>query len=166
LKFILDGMLGRLARWLRMMGHDTKYSNVLRDFELLEVAKKEDRVLLTRDFALYQKAVRKGIQAYYVEGETEPQRLSELAARFGMPLVIYMQVSRCPKCNNSLVSVSKKEIADNLEKNTFLHYDEFWRCPNCGSVYWQGAHWTKICAIINEAKDRLEKNRSRLRLLS
>lgn len=163
MKFILDGMLGKLARWLRMMGHDVLYSTVLSDSQLLEQAKKEDRVLLTRDFALYQQAVGKGVQVYYVEGETEPHRLAEIAARFCITLTVDMQVSRCPKCNTRLASVPKAEIADKVEINTFLYYGEFWRCETCGAVYWQGAHWTKIYAILLEAKEELEK-KLRLRL--
>jgi uncharacterized protein with PIN domain len=71
-----------------------------------------------------------------------------------------MRVSRCPKCNTALVSALKEEIAAQVEKNTFLHYDEFWRCPNCGAVYWQGAHWTKICSIIEAAKEKLQNKKS------
>lgn len=153
-------MLGKLTRWLRMMGHDALYSTVLSDSQLLEQAKKEDRILLTRDFALYQQAVGKGIQAYYVEGETEPQRLAEIAARFCIAITVDMQVSRCPKCNTQLASVPKMEIADKVEKNTFLHYDEFWRCTTCGAVYWQGAHWTKIYATLQEVKEKLEKKKT------
>ena len=69
MKFVADGMLGKLARWLRMMGHDVIYSVEFNDSELLELAKKEERVLLTRDLELYKRAIGKGIDAYYVEGE-------------------------------------------------------------------------------------------------
>ncbi len=152
MKFILDGMLGKLARWLRMMGHDTEYSTELGDTELLEIAKRENRTLLTRDLALYQRAISKNVEAYYVEGLTESNRLAELSVRFGILLAIDMTKSRCPKCNTALLSASKAEIAQKVEKNTLLYYNEFWKCPNCGSVYWQGAHWTKICANLEEAK--------------
>jgi uncharacterized protein with PIN domain len=47
---------------------------------------------------------------------------------------------------------------DRVEKNTFIHYDEFWECPKCGKVYWQGAHWPKIIATLEEAKNRLENS--------
>jgi uncharacterized protein len=149
-------MLGKLARWLRMMGHDTKYSTALKDAELLAIAKQEKRVLLTRDLALYQQAAAKGIEAYYVEGNTEPERLAELSARFGIVLDIDLAQSRCPKCNTKLAAVPKEEIANKVEKNTLLYYNEFWNCPNCGAVYWQGAHWTKIRSTLQEAKEKLE----------
>jgi uncharacterized protein len=157
LNFILDGMLGKLARWLRMMGHDVKYLTVLDDAELLSIAKKENRILLTRDLALYQHSAAKGIEAYYVEGNIESERLTELSERFGMPLEIDLEKSRCPKCNTQLATVPKEEIADKVEKNTLLYYNEFWTCPNCGAVYWQGAHWTKIRATLEEAKQKMKK---------
>ncbi len=157
MKFILDGMLGKLARWLRMMGHDAKYSTDLSDFELLDIAKKENRVLLTRDLALYQHAIAKNTEAYYVEGLTESDRLAELSARFGISLTIDLTQSRCPKCNNQLTSAIKEEIAEKVEKNTLLYYNEFWKCSNCGAVYWQGAHWTKINATLEEAKIKQKK---------
>jgi uncharacterized protein with PIN domain len=155
--FILDGMLGSLARWLRMMGHDVIYSNMMDDLELLAIAKKENRFLFTRDLALYQQATAKGIEAYYVEGVTEPERLAEIARRFQIPLAVDMEKSRCPKCNGKLNPVSKEEVVDKVEKNTLIYYDAFWLCPNCGAVYWQGAHWAKIRAVLAEADEKLKK---------
>jgi uncharacterized protein with PIN domain len=157
LYFVLDGMLGKLARWLRMMGHDVKYANNMNDDELLAIAKTEKRVLLTRDLALYQQAISKGAKAYYMEGLTQPENLSELARRFSILLEIDLDQSRCPKCNTKIKSVPKEEIAGKVEKNTFIHYDSFWRCPNCDAVYWQGGHWTTICKTFEEAKEELRK---------
>ena len=157
MNLILDGMLGKLTRWLRMMGHDAQYSATLNDAELMDIARYEKRVLLTRDLALCQQAITKGIEMYYVEGNTEPERLAELSARFGIPLTIYLEKAHCPKCNTKLASVPKEEISDKIEINTLLYYNEFWRCPKCGSVYWQGAHWTKIRATLEEAKEKLKK---------
>jgi uncharacterized protein with PIN domain len=155
--FIVDGMLGKLTRWLRMMGHDVTYSNKTDDPELLAIAKKENRVLLTRDFALYQQAMAKSIGAYYVEGNTEPERLAELAQRFTIALAIDLENSRCPRCNTKLDITDKTEITDKVEKNTLLYYNEFWQCPNCNHVYWQGAHWKKIRVTLKEAQEKLEK---------
>ena len=69
MKFLADSMLGKLARWLRMLGHDVTYNVELDDNVLLEVAKKENRVLLTRDLELYQRAIDKDLDAFYVEGK-------------------------------------------------------------------------------------------------
>jgi uncharacterized protein with PIN domain len=152
LRFLADGMLGKLARWLRMLGNDTEYSTALSDDELLAKAKSESRTLLTRDFELYQRAISRGIYAYYVQGNSEAKRLAELAKRFGLPLEVDMENSHCPRCNAKLQAASKEQVQADVEKNTFLHYDKFWKCPNCGHVYWQGAHWKQITQTLTQAQ--------------
>jgi uncharacterized protein with PIN domain len=157
LKFIADGMLGKLTRWLRMLGHDVKYANELSDTQLTATAKRERRVLLTRDLQLYQQATAKGINSFYVQGQTREEKLAELARRFNMQLSIDMAMSRCPKCNTRVKPISKERASSKVEENTFAHYNEFWTCPKCGQVYWQGAHWTKIRAMLEKANEILEK---------
>ena len=157
MRFIADGMLGKTVRWLRMLGHDVTYSIRLDDDELEVVAKNEHRVLLTRDLELYRHAITKGIDAFYVEGQTEAARLAGLARRFGILLTVDLQNSRCPKCNGKILSIPKEGVADKIEPNTFSHYDAFWECPICGQIYWQGAHWAKIRVVLKEAEENLEK---------
>jgi uncharacterized protein with PIN domain len=151
-KFIADGMLGKLVRWLRMLGQDVTYSTQLGDEELMTLAEKEQRVLLTRDTELYKRAIAKGIVAFYVEGRTEAEKLAELAERFDFSLTIDLKRSRCPKCNTRILLTPKEQLAGKVEKNTFTYYSEFWKCPTCGHVYWQGAHWKGILATLEEAK--------------
>jgi uncharacterized protein with PIN domain len=151
-KFIVDGMLGKLARWLRMLGQDVTYSTQFEDAELMAAAEKEGRVLLTRDSELSKRALSKGVEAFYVEGRTEAEKLAELADRFDIPLTIDMKRSRCPRCNGKILLTPKEQVADKVEKNTYTYYNEFWKCPNCGHVYWQGAHWKGIRATLEEAK--------------
>jgi len=151
-KFIADAMLGKLARWLRMLGQDVKYSTQLKDAELLAMAEEEHRVLLTRDSELYNRAVSKGVSAFYVEGQTEAEKLAALAERFGFPLVIDLKRSRCPRCNGRIRLKPKEQLEGKVEANTFIYYDEFWGCSKCGRVYWQGAHWDGIKATLEEAK--------------
>jgi len=156
-KFLADGMLGKLSRWLRMLGHDVTYNVQLSDSGLLELAKKENRVLLTKDLELYQRAIAKGIDALYLEGKSESERLAEVANRYSLTLEIDMEKSHCPVCNTKLKATPKEQLSGELEKNTFTYYDKFWKCPNCGQVYWQGAHWKQISNTIKEAQTKLEK---------
>jgi uncharacterized protein with PIN domain len=151
-KFIADGMLGKLTRWLRMLGQDVTYSNQFEDAELIAMAENEHRVLLTRDSELYQRAIGKGIEAFYVEGLTEADKIAALAERFAFPLAIDLTRSRCPKCNAKIRLTPKEKLAGKVEKNTFIYYDEFWKCSKCGNIYWQGAHWDGIRATLEEAK--------------
>jgi len=156
-KFLADSMLGKLARWLRMLGHDVTYNIQLNDNDLLELAKKENRVLLTKDLELYQRANAKGIDTLYIEGKLESERLAEVAKRYGLALEIDMEKSHCPVCNTKLKAAPKEQLSGEVEKNTFTFYDKFWKCPNCGQVYWQGAHWKQISSTLREAQAKLEK---------
>jgi len=160
LKFIVDGMLGKLTRWLRMLGHNVKYSNKLDDAQLIAIAKREKRVLLTRDLELYQQATAKDVQAFYVDGKTEAERLAQLAKKFGISLEIDMAVSRCPKCNAQVKPTSKENVKDKVEETTFAYYNEFWQCPKCGQVYWQGAHWKRIRKTLETAKELAKMGKS------
>jgi len=157
LKFIADGMLGKLTRWLRMLGQDVEYSKNAEDTDLLAVAEKENRILLTRDFELYQRALGKNIDAFYVQGSTGEEKLAELAKRYSIPLEIDMSISRCPKCNSLVKPVPHERLKETVEKNTFEHYNEFWQCSKCGQIYWQGAHWTKIEKSLETARKILER---------
>jgi hypothetical protein len=159
LKFIADGMLGKLTRWLRMLGHDVKYSNKLDDAQLIAIAKKERRILLTRDLELYQQATAKGVNAFYLEGKTEAEKLAHIAKRFNIKLDIDMATSRCTKCNTRVKPIAKEKVANKVEKSTFSYYNDFWECPKCGQIYWQGAHWIKIRKVLETTKEILEKLR-------
>jgi uncharacterized protein with PIN domain len=151
-KFIADAMLGKLTRWLRMLGQDVKYSPQFEDAELIAAGAKELRVLLTRDSELYQRAIARGVTAFYVEGLSEAEKLAELAKCFGFSLTIDLKRSRCPKCNAIIKLTPKEHLMGEVEKNTFTYYDGFWKCSECGRIYWQGAHWDGIQATLEEAK--------------
>jgi len=153
-KFLADGMLGKLARWLRMLGQDVLYSVQFDDAQLLELSKTEQRILLTRDFELYKRAIARGLDAFYVEGKTESSRLAEVAKRYGVLLEIDMEKSHCPVCNTSLKATPKEQLEGELEKNTYKYYDKFWKCPNCGQIYWQGAHWKQITNTLTQAQEK------------
>jgi len=157
LKFIIDGMLGKLTRWLRMLGHDVKYSRSLNDEQLIEIAKSERRILLTRDLELYRQATVQGINAFFVERTTEAKKLADLAKRFSLKLEFDVTVSRCPKCNTRIKPIPKEKIIGKIHETTASYYDEFWECPGCKQIYWQGAHWDRIQATLSEAREYLSK---------
>jgi len=122
------------------------------------LATEEERVLLTRDLELYKRSTTRGIDAFYVEGKNEAERLAAIAGRFGVGLEVDLRTSRCPKCNTPIQPATKICVSARVEKNTFNHYDEFWECPKCGKVYWQGGHWPKILDTLEEAKTRLKNS--------
>lgn len=158
MRFVADGMLGKLTRWLRMLGHDVEYSSSFDDGELISVARSENRVLLTRDVKLYRKAATEGVEAFLVEGKTEYEKLAELARRYGFKLEIDVPDSRCPKCNSRIRPVRKEEVMERIPESTSKHYDEFWECQNCGKIYWQGSHWKRINKTLSQAKQVLKNS--------
>ena len=155
LKFITDGMLGKLTRWLRLLGYDVEYANNVDDKKLMMLAIDEKRTLLTRDLELFQQATARGIDAFLVDGTTEVERLANMAKKYCFPLEIDVNLSRCPKCNARIIPISKDEVASKVEQATFKFYSEFWACPECGQIYWQGAHWKRIREILELAKKQL-----------
>jgi hypothetical protein len=140
-----------------MLGQDVEYSRSDDDKKLIEKAKSEERVLLTRDFKLYQQAMTREVNAVLVDAATEPEKLADLARRFNFNLEIDITVSRCPKCNTEIRTVPKDMVMDKVPKTTSTYYNEFWECPNCGQVYWQGAHWKRIEKTLKEAREALKK---------
>jgi uncharacterized protein with PIN domain len=159
LKFITDGMLGKLTRWLRMLGQDVEYSKSLSDEQLIKTAKTENRTLLTRDLKLYQRARKRGVDTTLIKGTTKAEKLASLAKRFNFKLEIDITISRCPKCNAPIKPISKDKVVDRIPEATSTYYDEFWECPGCGQVYWQGSHWKRIQKTLREAGQAL-KNES------
>ncbi|MCW4015788.1 MAG: Mut7-C RNAse domain-containing protein [Candidatus Bathyarchaeota archaeon] len=160
MRFLSDGMLGKLARWLRMLGQDVEYYRAADDKKLLELAESEQRVLLTRDSELYQRAVSRGLEPFFVESVDIIENLASLAERFGFELMVDLSVSRCSKCNGLLEVVSKDSVNDKILKATSINYDSFWGCTECGQVYWQGAHWKRILTTLESANSVLNGGKS------
>lgn len=151
-RFLLDGMLGALARWLRICGYDAEYIRSVPDEELIRRAAEEGRVLLTRDRLLYRKAVRAGVEALMVEGESDAEKLASVSRRFSLELD--PERSRCPQCDAPLAAVDREAVQGKVPPRTFEAYDEFWVCSSCGKVYWRGSHWRNIVETVKEASRR------------
>jgi len=145
-----------------MLGHDVEYFIDLPDDQLIKTAIEEDRVLLTRDIQLYRRASVNGVKAFLILGRTEIDKLVEMAQHFGFKLEVDVNVSRCPKCNTKISPVSKEEVKGKVPQSTSRFYDDFWTCPSCGQIYWQGSHWKKINRTLSQAKHMAEiSSRSR-----
>jgi uncharacterized protein with PIN domain len=138
-RFEVDGMLGSLARWLRLLGYDADYDNRRDDAELVRLARAENRVLLTRDREL---AARRGVQALFIVSQVLDEQLAQVTAAFPRPEE--SEPARCPVCNTALVPATPEELADRLPAYVLRKYRDFRRCPGCGRVYWPGSHWRNM----------------------
>lgn len=148
-RFLVDSMLGTLARWLRITGFDAEYRRDADDGDLLDEAGSSGRVLLTRDRALAARAAKRGVRALLVEGEDDAAQLSMVARSLGLRLDATN--SRCPKCNGDLVKAEKELIAKQVPEASLNAFDEFWVCSGCGSVFWRGSHWSQIVSTLKKA---------------
>lgn len=152
----MDAMLGKLAKWLRILGYDTLYSNKYSDWEILRKAEREGRVVVTRDRTLYRKAVKRGLQAVltpYGDNVDLVDTLAAVALSTGISLDFDPSRTRCPLCNTRLVRISKAEALSYVAEDVWRKYDEFWRCPRCGRIYWRGRHWETITDKLERAKE-------------
>jgi len=158
MRFLLDGMLGKLTRWLRMLGYEACYQNDVKDEDLLRIAKDNAFILLTSDEELYRTASFRGIDSFLVRGRNEPERLAELAERYKLRLDIDTRESRCPNCGSNIKEAAKPSVERAIPPATFKVYNTFWICtnPKCAKVYWQGSHWKKIEETLRSAKKILE----------
>ena len=161
MKFIADGMLGKLARWLRLAGHDVLYIGDLRipekeqDGFLVKRGKTERRTLLTRDMGLHRAARRAGVRSVYVEGIDVVEQLVDVSKRCGSKIRISPENSRCPMCNGTPVPASRSEIEGRIPVEVIRTQREFWRCGGCGRIYWQGKHWKTILRMASEYERRI-----------
>jgi uncharacterized protein len=146
-RFILDGHLGRLAAYLRMLGFDCLYQNDYDDEELAELAHQEGRILLSRDRRLL---MRKVISVGYCLRSLDPvEQLAEVIERFDLENRI-VPFHRCLRCNHPLEPVAKEAILDRLEPLTRLYFDEFQICPACKQIYWKGSHYERMARLIEQ----------------
>ncbi|MCX6654788.1 MAG: Mut7-C RNAse domain-containing protein [Candidatus Bathyarchaeota archaeon] len=148
-RFLLDGMLGSLSRWLRIGGYDTEYKRDIPDDDLIEEALKDDRILLTRDEVLVKRAKKRGVNAIFINHEVDVRALSQLSFELG--LTFDPTQARCPKCNHTVEKIAKQEVTGRVPEGTFKTIDDFWVCPSCGSIYWRGSHWPKITETFSVA---------------
>jgi uncharacterized protein with PIN domain len=147
IRFVLDGHLGRLAAYLRMLGFDTWYQNHADDAVLAQISKEEQRILLTRDQGLLKRsAVTHG---YWVRATAPREQLREVILRFDLQRQAN-PFTRCLSCNGLLQSATLDDVKDEVPENAARFYSEFWRCAACGKVFWPGSHFRRMRRLIDE----------------
>lgn len=153
--FVADCMLGRLARWLRILGFDVLYFPRIEDGALLGVARREDRVLLTRDTGLFERTG--GHTALLVASEKWEDQLVQVLETFGLKDRVAPH-TRCLDCNAPLKSVPKERARNLAAPFVVERAEAFALCPACGRVFWKGSHADdmdeRICNIMKRLEGR------------
>lgn len=144
-RFILDAHLGKLAKYLRMLGFDTLYENDFGDQEIIDIAYKENRIILTRDKLLLRS--KKVDHGYYVRETEKHAQLIEIVKKFDL-YSQFRSFTRCMTCNAGLVKKEKEEIIDKIDADTARIFSEFFYCPICDKVFWKGSHFERMEKLI------------------
>lgn len=144
-----DAMCGGLARWLRMFGVDTWYQRHVEDAALVELALREQRLVISSDHKLFERRV---FATGRLAGLHMPVGLKlEDQVRFVAPHVrLNFDAPRCPACNAVLLPAARREVADVVPARSLIWATRFYRCPACGHVYWDGTHWRRIEKLASE----------------
>ncbi len=131
---LFDEMLKKLCRWFRILGVDSAYAKGLSDREIEEWARREGRVIITKD-----KELGKRPNAVFLESEEIASQIAEVIKKTGVK-VAFPNRTRCPLCNRALVEKGEKR----------------WECPNCGKEYWVGSHWKNITKVYEQVRKTLK----------
>ncbi len=147
--FVADAHLGGLARFLRMLGYDTSHRNDLDDVEIRRLANDERRVVLTRDRELLK--CREIARGCFVRALKAEEQLREVAARYRLAEHA-RPFTRCLHCNLPLVTIDKASVIERLPERVREIHERFVSCPGCGRVFWEGTHYQRRRAVLQELR--------------
>ena len=137
-RFIADEMVGKLARWLRTLGFDTLYFRSIEDRDLIDMALKEKRTILTRDTHLIERIL---VKDYVLIVNDDPDnQLQELRDQPWFNPRAEAFFSRCLECNTPLEDIAKEDVKSRVWPYTYQTHEHFMICPECDKIYWEGNH--------------------------
>lgn len=144
-RFLVDENAARLVRWLRLMGYDSVYLPRADDTALVERARADGRVLLTRDRGIMaRRLITSGeVRALLLQSDDTWRQLEQVIAALKLN-PRHAPFSRCPTCNGLLQEVAPDEARPHVPPFVAATQRQFTRCPDCGRFYWRGTHWQRV----------------------
>lgn len=141
MRFIISGELGRLAKWLRILGYDASYFDSIKRGELIIQSLREGRMILTRDHRLKD---HRGIKMVHVKSDLVEEQLKQTIAELKLKIKETGLFTRCVICNKPLEETPKEEVSSKVPPYVFKTAASFRKCSSCGRIYWAGTHWTNV----------------------
>lgn len=135
-RFLVDQMLLRLGRWLRLLGQDVANPDGFDDKDLLKIALQENRTLITRDKRLADSCENAGVSCMLIKSDKLEEQLEEMAE---LGIILDLNPIRCTICNSPLSKIEPSE-------------KETWICEGCGKLYWHGSHWERIAETLKKLR--------------
>ncbi|HKU32278.1 MAG TPA: Mut7-C RNAse domain-containing protein, partial [Candidatus Nitrosotalea sp.] len=143
--FIVDGMLGNLARKMRLLGYDSRYESSAEDSDLIKMGEKQRRVIVTKDENLSKSAEKIGLATVLIRGNDEVEQIVQIATKLGLSsFAIDSNSSRCVDCNGKLEAIDKIRVMNKVPSGIYERQEKFWVCRDCKKIYWEGTHFEKL----------------------
>ncbi|MEW6101591.1 MAG: Mut7-C RNAse domain-containing protein [Candidatus Omnitrophota bacterium] len=147
MKLLLTRELGRLCKWLRILGFDAAYFKEDNKSSLVIQALREGRIILTRNQRLPQG---RGLKIAVLKAEKLKEQIAEISSIFKIRPDADKMFTRCIICNEELTSIEKEKVKDKVPDYVFKTQQEFLACPKCQRIYWQGTHWGNVTQTLRE----------------
>ena len=159
-KFIVDHNVGKLARWLRIMGYDTLFFNGANDSEMVARAYADGRVILTKDTEIMKRRVVTSgrLNAILIKSEEPELQMKQVIEELYLDCR-FKSFSVCLECNQPLKAVSKEEVRDIVPPHVFQTQSEYMQCPACHRIYWKGTHWEAMHRRLNRFMKETAENK-------
>jgi hypothetical protein len=156
--FLVDAMLGDIARKLRIFGYDTLYMKDTSDNSILEIALREKRILLTRDKELFRRVVKTGIEGVLLEQYNEIDNIAYTLSKYGIPCLSFdTGIARCSRCNGILTIKIASSLAGGLPRNIITNNRMFFQCVECDKIYWEGKHVSSLRLLAKKIDNKIRK---------
>ena len=157
--FFVDAMLGNIARKLRLLGYDSQYFSDIDDEKLIDSARKEKRIIISKDEELIKKSQKFGMRSIHITKEEEIEEFLEIINSVNLKRIqINGNIARCPKCNSLTESVDKEIIKERIPQGVLKLNDKFWICKCCNQIYWEGTHIKNLQEFVGKVNERLQQS--------
>ena len=154
-KFVIDTNVGRLARWLRMMGYDAILFHELDDGLMVKLALAQGRIIVTKDseFMKRRAVTTHRVRALLVSGDDPELQMQKVINEFNLD-TRFRPFTRCLECNTILTARDRNGVEDEVPPRVYEKQHQYMECPACRRLYWQGTHWEDMCRKLQEFESR------------
>lgn len=153
-KFIVDINVGKVVKWLRMMGYDTLLFDGDDDWRMIIIALEEGRVVITKDTQIVKRGVITSgrLKAILITSDKSEQQIQQVVETLNLDYQ-YRPFTLCLECNQPLVERSKQEVEDRVPPYVFQTLNEYVECPACHRIFWKGTHWKAMTEKLQRLRD-------------
>ncbi len=151
--------MGKLAKWLRIMGYDTLFFDGINDSRMIATALAEGRVILTRDTQIMKRRVVTSgqLKAILIKGDEPELQMHQVIDSLNLDCQ-FRPFTICLECNQPLVERSKRQVKDLVPPYVFQTQNQYMECPACHRIYWRGTHWQTMTKKLKQFMNKIANN--------